>query len=54
MRLSVDAVEVVRCKDCKYKYDIKLGMYTGCNLLNVGRLNENDYCSYGKKKGGAE
>lgn len=35
---TIDAVEVVRCKDCKeYKY---------CFLLP----NDDDYCSYGERK----
>lgn len=35
---SADAVEVVRCKDCKW--------HTGCHS------SQNDYCSWGERKGG--
>lgn len=55
---SVDAVEVVRCKDCKhYKYrmceligNIMDGYYHG--TFDVKRPD--DFCSYGVKKGGGE
>ena len=40
---TVDAVEVVRCKDCKwYKCD-------GC-FFSTSEVEENDFCSYGEKK----
>ena len=60
---TVDAVEVVRCKDCKYstlpseltqRYG-KPGTLTchnrhsPCNRRNVG---ENDFCRYGEPKEG--
>ena len=38
---TVDAVEVVRCKDCKwYKCD-------GC-FFSTSEVEENDFCSYGE------
>lgn len=49
---SVDAVEVVRCKDCKhYEYSDRLERLV-CGYHRgwwVG-MNENDYCSYGERK----
>ena len=55
---TVDAVPVVRCKDCKhYKYrmceligNIMDGYYHG--TFDVKRPD--DFCSYGVKKGGGE
>lgn len=47
--LSVDAVEVVRCKDCKWFNDI------GCSIRIVDdsdKPTENDYCSFGERKDG--
>lgn len=48
----VDAVEVVRCKDCKHmKYAIdkaKNGMCGVHSALII--MNGNDYCSYGERK----
>lgn len=49
---SVDAVEVVRCRDCLYfKFD------NGCPLHESGYFKngkmlplENDFCSYGERK----
>ena len=42
---TIDAVKVVRCKDCYY---FTSGKYCG---LNSGEMtNEDDYCSYGERK----
>lgn len=41
---TVDAVEVVRCKDCRY---FKSSV---CPLANIEEPQLNDYCSYGEKK----
>lgn len=46
---SADLVKVVRCKDCKYKYDTYGGMVVGCNYLNISGLSDDDYCSHGAK-----
>lgn len=46
---SVDAVNVVRCKDCKWFNDI------GCAIRIVDdsdKPTENDYCSFGVRKNG--
>ena len=42
---TVDAVEVVRCKDCKH-WDADLYW---CDK-KWGRMFDNDYCSYGERK----
>ena len=53
---TVDAVEVVRCRDCKYRgtdyciFHIK-GEPADEELL---RKLDNDFCSYGKRKEGAD
>ena len=41
---SVDAVEIVRCKDC-YHYDEE---HSRC-LLNDSDFKPEDFCSYGSK-----
>ena len=66
---TVDAVEVLRCRDCKYwgDEDGKLQDSDGAlcarctvhNYLIDGRHTgwcptENDFCSYGERKGGAD
>lgn len=46
-RPTVDAVEVVRCKDCKWYDNI------GCALIIVDeedRPKPDDYCSYGERR----
>ena len=43
---TVDAVPVVRCRDCKY-YDGKWM----CKISGVPSRKPNDFCSYGERKG---
>lgn len=43
---TVDAVPVVRCKECNWRDD------RWCNLHNSGIFAENDFCSYGLRKDG--
>ena len=48
---TVDAVEVVRCKDCKH-LGFK-GLCDGvCNRKMVGIVNPDDFCSYGERREG--
>lgn len=46
---AVDAVEVVRCKDCKY-LGLKDLCYGYCENRMFGIVNPNDFCSYGERK----
>ena len=54
---TVDAVEVVRCKDCKhYKFRKPYPSYnatvkTCCRCANT-RVNDDDFCSYGERREG--
>lgn len=57
---KVDAVEVVRCKDCKHAYINKYSAESGvalCRLLTkrIGSFNfiteHEDFCSYGERRG---
>ena len=51
---TVDAVEVVRCKDCKH-YD-KDALWCNINSYQFGEQNpnwyEDDFCSYGERREG--
>lgn len=49
--LSVDAVEVVRCKDCKHSdwYTRKGQHRCYCMENQIYGLTENDYCSRGER-----
>lgn len=47
---TVDAVSVVRCKDCKYRtVDNDVARYN-CGLHLVVNLNDNDFCSRGERR----
>ena len=51
---TVDAVEVVRCNDCKHKVTTEDGEYDPedivCNYWMSDGLTEKDFCSYGERK----
>lgn len=57
---TVDAVEVVRCKDCKWFADNNDGDWFGCWLFQTIQIipedtpKPDDFCSYGERRGGAE
>lgn len=53
---TVDAVEVVRCKDCKWFADNNGGEWFGCSMFNAIRAvpedapSGDDFCSYGERR----
>ena len=49
---TVDAVEVVRCRECKYHEDTSVTEYEHCCLFSK-TVRYNDFCSYGDRKEGA-
>ena len=54
--LTVDAVPVVRCKDCKWFADNNCGEWYGCKMFHVVRITPedapkpDDLCSYGERR----
>lgn len=47
---TVDAVEVVRCKDCKYRNDV-----ANCERFSGERyVQANSYCSWGERREDAD
>lgn len=55
---TIDAVEVVRCKDCKhYKPQKKSAHWENranyCNRIVTIKVQPYDFCSYGERKEGA-
>ena len=46
---SVNAIEVVRCKDCKH-LGIKDLVYGYCKYRMTGIIMPDDFCSYGERK----
>lgn len=57
---TVDAVPIVRCKDCKWFADNNDGDWVGCWLFQTIQIipedapKPDDFCSYGERKDGAE
>ena len=47
----VDAVPVVRCRDCKYHEDTSVIGFEHCCLYDL-TMRYNDFCSYGERKDG--
>ena len=50
---TVDAVEVIRCWECKYHEDTYVIGFDHCCLYDL-TMRYNDFCSYGKREGGAD
>ena len=50
---TVDAVEVVRCRECKYHEDTNVAGFEHCCLIGK-TVRYNDFCSYGERKDGAD
>ena len=48
---SIDAVPVVRCKDCKYL--MFSDCYGECGKGHMGIVRPDDFCSRGERKEGA-
>ena len=48
---TVNAVEVVRCKDCKWLYGV-MDDYCCINHRGLVEICENSFCSYGERKDG--
>lgn len=46
---TIDAVEAVRCKDCKHRYTMSNG-HSFCRENFPWGKYDDDYCSYGERK----
>ena len=46
---TVDAVEVVRCKDCRFNLLPPSSGNADCQIL-YGMTDQNGFCSYGERK----
>lgn len=49
---TVDAVEVVRCRDCKHSECYDALLYCGHTRGLAGSVAPNNFCSYGERKDG--
>lgn len=53
---TVDAVEVVRCRECKHRYngkDCTHPLLLSYSFGAIRNVKDNDFCSYGERKEGA-
>ena len=50
---TVDAVEVTRCWECKDHEDTHVTGFEHCCLYHL-TMRSNDFCSYGKRREGAD
>ena len=48
---TVDAVPVVRCRECKYHKDTSVKEHAHCSLTGY-TVECDDFCSYGERKDG--
>ena len=46
---TVDAVEVVRCKDCKWRFECEVPTYVICKKTNTF-MSADDFCSCGERR----
>lgn len=46
---TVDVVEVVRCKDCRFLTHLDDGT-PECTRVYLGIVHDNDFCSYGERR----
>ena len=52
---TVDAVPVVRCRECKYRFKNNGHDKSGCPIIDANIwMDDDDFCSYGERKEGAE
>lgn len=52
---TVDAVEVVRCKDCDHKHAVTCEGIILCTYRGkMIQMHQSDFCSYGELKEGAD
>lgn len=50
---TIDAVPVVRCKDCKYRFKNNGHSKAGCPIIDANIwMDDDDFCSHGERKDG--
>ena len=51
---TVDAVHVVRCRECKYRFKNNGHSKDGCPIIDANIwMDDNDFCSHGEREEGA-
>ena len=52
---TVDAVPVVRCRECKYRFKNNGHDKSGCPIIDANIwMDDDDFCSHGERKEGAD
>ena len=52
---TVDAVPVVRCRECKYRFKNNGHDKSGCPIIDTNIwMDDDDFCSHGERKEGAD
>ena len=52
---TVDAVEVVRCRECRYRFKNNGHDKSGCPIIDANIwMDDDDFCSHGERKEGAD
>ena len=51
---TVDAVHVVRCRECKYRFKNNGHSKDGCPIIDANIwMDDDDFCSHGEREEGA-
>ena len=52
---TVDAVHVVRCRECKYRFKNNGHSKDGCPIIDANIwMDDDDFCSHGEREEGAD
>ena len=52
---TIDAVPVVRCQECKYRFKNNGHDKSGCPIIDANIwMDDDDFCSHGERKEGAD
>ena len=52
---TIDAVPVVRCRECKYRFKNNGHDKSGCPIIDANIwMDDDDFCSHGERKEGAD
>ena len=52
---TVDAVEVVRCRECKYRFGNNGHSKNGCPIIDANIwMDDDDFCSHGEREEGVD
>ena len=50
---TIDAVPVVRCRECKYRFKNNGHYKSGCPIIDANIwMDDDDFCSHGERKEG--